>query len=166
MARATQPQTELRPTARRPALAGLATIIGTYALSFLVITNLWTSHHYLVLTVASPDRSTIWPNNLLLFCVTLIPMATRFLGRHPLSDRAAAAYGLIGLCCTAAFMLLRRHAAHVTHNRLHRIIHHRVLRRAWACFIAVSAILFLPIVGIGTSPDRVDEHSGAAVSCP
>jgi uncharacterized membrane protein len=166
----------------------LATVLGTYALSFLVITNLWTSHHYLIFTVKNPSRSTIWLNNLLLFFVTLFPIATRFLGRHPLSSRAAAAYGLVGVFCTAAFMLLRAHAARLTRNQLHQIIHRRVLRRAWVflaiygasvglafvnpwlawtCFIVVSAMLFLPIIGVG-DPQGLSpgEHRGAEHSCP
>jgi uncharacterized membrane protein len=171
-----------------PALASLATISGTYALSFLVITNLWISHHYLVFTLTNPDRSTIWLNNLLLFFVTLVPVATRFLGRHPLSGHATAAYGLVGVCSTAAFMLLRAHAARVTRNQLHRIIHRRVFRRAWiflgiyaasipiafvspwlawTCFILVSGMLFLPIIGIGVSRAYGSvEHGAVEHSCP
>ena len=68
----------------------------TYALSFFVIANLWVSHHYLIFTLSRPTRTTIWFNNLLLFCVSTIPLVTRFLGLHPMSSEAAAAYGLIG----------------------------------------------------------------------
>jgi len=106
----------------RAALAGLAAVLVTYALSFFVVVNLWTSHHYLLFTVPSPARSTIWYNNLLLFCVSLIPVVTRFLGMHPDSARAAAAYGFVGVACTGAFMLLRSHAARISHNPPHRTV--------------------------------------------
>ena len=52
----------------------------TYALSFFVIANLWVSHHYLIFTLSRPTRTTIWFNNLLLFCVSTLPLVTRFLG--------------------------------------------------------------------------------------
>jgi uncharacterized membrane protein len=170
------------------ALAHLGSVVGTYALSFLVVANLWTSHHYLIFTVRNPARSTIWFNNLLLFCVTLVPLATRFLGRHPTSPRAAATYGLIAAACTFSFVLLRSHAARITHNEVHRGIHRRALRRAyvflaiylasiplafispwlaWACFIIVPPMLFLPIIRARGAPKPVpEEHRGLEHSCP
>lgn len=42
------------------ALEEFAAVLLTYGLSFFVIVNLWTSHHYLLFTVHSPTRSTIW----------------------------------------------------------------------------------------------------------
>lgn len=139
----------------------------TYALSFFVIANLWVSHHYLIFTLSRPTRTTIWFNNLLLFCISTIPLVTRFLGMHPLSPKAAAAYGLVGAASTAAFMLLRSHASRRTHNEAHRDIHHRILRKsalfltiylvsipmafvnvwlAWICFVCVPPMLVVPII--------------------
>ena len=168
------------------AIAQFGALVGTYALSFLVIVNLWTSHHYLLFTLRKPARSSLWFNNLLLFAVSLLPLATRFLGMHPASPRAAAAYGLVAAACTAAFMLLRSHAARMTRNELHRSIHGRVLRRssiilaiyltsiplafvspwlAWACFVIVPPMLFLPVIRApvaaksASAEDRALEHS-------
>lgn len=165
-----------------------ASYLGTYTLSFLVIANLWTSHHYLLFTVHKPARTTLWLNSLLLFCVTLVPIATRFLGMHPTSPRAAAAYGLVAAACTASFMLLRSHAARTTHNDLHRGIHRRVLRRAWvflaiymasiplafvspwlawACFVIVPPMLFLPVIGLPAAARGAPvEHRALERSCP
>jgi uncharacterized membrane protein len=170
------------------ALMHFGSYLGTYALSFLVIANLWTSHHYLIFTLGRPARTTLWLNSLLLFCVTLVPIATRFLGQHPLSPRAEAAYGLVAAACTAAFMLLRSHAARTTHDELHRGIHYRVLRRtwlflsiylasiplafvspwlAWACFVIVPPMLFLPVIGLPASARGAPaEHRALERSCP
>ena len=171
-----------------PALEEFAAVLATYALSFFVIVNLWTSHHYLLFTVHSPSRSTIWYNNLLLFFVSLIPVVTRFLGMHPASSRATAAYGALGLACTGAFMLLRSHAARRSHNLLHRDIHLRVLKRtwlflgiyavsiplafvrpwlAWVCFVIVPPMLFLPIIqGQRRPTDAGAEQHSLERSCP
>jgi uncharacterized membrane protein len=165
-----------------------ATYIGTYALSFLVIVNLWTSHHYLLFTIRRPARSALWFNSLLLFCVSLLPISTRFLGMHPTSPRAEAAYGLVAVMCTGSFMLLREHAARTTHNEVHRGIHRRVLRRtwgflaiyaasiplafvspwlAWACFVIVPPMLFLPIIRAEAEPMAGTEgNRGLERSCP
>ena len=169
------------------ALKHFATYLGTYALSFLVIVNLWTSHHYLLFTVRNPARTTLWYNSLLLFTVSLVPIATRFLGMHPMSSRAAAGYGLVAAACTAAFMLLRSHAARTTQNEVHRGIHRRVIRRtwvfltiylasiplafvnlwlAWLCFVIVPPMLFLPVIRIPVNDAHaLGEHS-LERSCP
>lgn len=165
-----------------------AAVLFTYALSFLVIANLWVSHHYLIFTLNRPTRTSIWYNNLLLFTVTLVPLTTRFLGMAPTSPRAAASYGAVAVACTGAFMLLRSHAARRSHNELHRSIHHRILRRtwlfisiyaasiplafvstwlAWACFIVVPPMLFLPVIRADMMPESEDDdHRGLERSCP
>jgi uncharacterized membrane protein len=152
------------PAAFRP----LAALLIAYALSFFVVTNLWTSHQYLVFTVTKPTRTTVWLNNLLLFCVTIVPITTRFLGLHPNSSMAAAAYGLGGMAITISYMLLRAHAIRIVESDDHRAIHLRVFRlswlflalyalsialaflspwAAWACFIAVPVmVFFLPLM--------------------
>ncbi|GAA4740875.1 TMEM175 family protein [Sphingomonas daechungensis] len=161
----------------------------TYALSFFVIANLWVSHHYLIFTLSRPTRTTIWFNNLLLFCISSIPLATRFLGTHPLSSVAAAVYGSVGAASTAAFMLLRSHASRRSHNAAHRDIHHRILRKsaaflaiylasiplafvnvwlAWICFVSVPPMLVVPIIRaqIVTKGSPEDEHHDVEHSCP
>ena len=169
-------------------LRAFAGAVIAYSLSFLVIANLWVSHHYLIFTLAMPSRTTIWFNNLLLFAITLVPVATRFLGMFPTSPKAAASYGAIALLCTAAFMLLRSHAARHTRNELHRSIHRRILSRtwliigiyaasiplafvnswlAWACFVAVPPMLFLPIIRAEKAPGEMKmDDQGAERSCP
>jgi uncharacterized membrane protein len=169
------------------ALREFAGALIAYGLSFLVIANLWVSHHYLVFTLSMPARSTIWLNNLLLFTITLIPVATRFIGMFPDSPRAAAAYGTVAFVCTAAFMLLRSHAARNSHNELHRGIHRRILRKtwlflaiyaasiplaflspwlAWACFISVPPMLFLPVIRIQPVDRYMMENGTLERSCP
>jgi uncharacterized membrane protein len=149
------------------AFAAFATLLATYALSFLVIMILWASHHYLIFTIPKPNRATIWLNALLLFCVSLIPIAAQFLGMHPTSPRALAAYGFVLMLCTTSFSLMRIHAINVCPNELHQAIHRRVLRKtwiaiaiyclsmflafwdirlAWACFMVTPALFFLPVV--------------------
>ena len=171
----------------RGALLELGSYLGTYALSFLVIANLWTSHHYLLFTVPRPARSTLWYNNLLLFCVSMIPIATRFLGMHPGSARAAAAFGLVGVACTASFMLLRSHASRTTHNELHRGIHRRVIRRtvlflsiylaslprafvniwrAGLCFVIGPPRFFFPVIRIPVNEAHAPNDRALEHSCP
>jgi uncharacterized membrane protein len=117
-------------------------------LSFVVVGILWANHHYLVFTLPTSDRATIWLNNHVLFWVTMVPVVARFFGQHPTSPRATAAYAYVIMMCTFALTLLRRHAARVTENEVHRALHHRVFRRAWvamALYAAAIPIAFLNI---------------------
>jgi uncharacterized membrane protein len=175
--------------ANDPAAMGeLATELLAYGLSFLVIANLWISHHYLILTLGKPTKSTIWFNSLLLFFVSLIPLSTRFLGMYPNSSRAAAAYGLVAAACTASFMLLRGHASRRTHNDGYREIHRRVLRRtwvflaiyaasvplafvspwlAWVCFVTIlPPMLLLPVIRAPAHGEESPESRALEHSCP
>lgn len=150
----------------RVVLMEFGALLATYALSFLVIAIFWSNHHYLIFTLPKADRATIWLNNNALFWVTLIPIVARFFGLHPTSPRAVAAYAFVIMMSTISFSLLRRHAAHMSHNDFHRSLHRRVFRRiwpaiavyaaamplafveirlAWACLLVLPAMFFLPV---------------------
>jgi len=127
------------------------TLLGIYVLSFVVVGILWANHHYLVFTLPSTDRATVWLNNHVLFWVTMVPIVARFFGQHPTSPRATAAYAFVVMMCTGALTLLRRHAARVSDNRFHRALHHRVFRRAWMAMSLYAAAIPLAFVDIRIS---------------
>lgn len=148
-------------------LKSFAGSILTYALSYLVVFTLWVSHHYLLLTVRQPDRNLVWLNGLMLFFVSLIPMAARFFGSSVLSPNAAAIYGFVLLLATASFGFLRVHAIKLAEEDLQRSIHRQVLRKiwitvavyaasmplsfidvrlSWICFLITPVMFFVPVV--------------------
>ena len=127
------------------------TLLAIYVLSFVVVGILWANHHYLVFTLPSTDRATVWLNNHVLFWVTMVPIVARFFGQHPTSPRATAAYAFVVMMCTGALTLLRRHAARVSDNRFHRALHHRVFRRAWMAMSLYAAAIPLAFVDIRIS---------------
>lgn len=130
------------------ALMQFAGLLATYALSFVVIAILWGNHHYLIYTLPKADRTTIWLNNHVLFWVTMIPIVARFLGSHPASPRAAAAWGFVIMMCTIALSLLRLHASRVSDNQLHKELHGRVFRRSAPAIILYAASIPLAFVSI------------------
>jgi uncharacterized membrane protein len=132
----------------RAALEDFAALLITYSLSFVVVGILWGSHHYLLFTLPTADRTTLWLNNLVLFWVTLIPIVARFFGLHPTSARAAAAYAFVIMMNTTAFSILRAHASRVSHNELHRAIHDRVFRRTWIAIALYAAAIPLAFAEI------------------
>src|SRR6185369_12962899 len=60
------------------ALQQFATLLGIYALTFVVVGILWANHHYLIFTLPTTDRASVWLNNHVLFWVTMVPIVARF----------------------------------------------------------------------------------------
>jgi len=92
-------------------LHGVLRILGPkimiYALSFVVILRIWVNHHRLMETARHTTTVLFWLNGLLLFWLSLIPLATALVGSDPARPLAAAAYGLVMALTSAAFSLLR-----------------------------------------------------------
>lgn len=127
------------------------TLLAIYALSFVVVGILWANHHYLVLTLPTTDRQTLWLNNHVLFWVTMVPVVARFFGLHPTSPRATAAYSFVVMMCTCALSLLRRHAARLSADRFHRALHRRVFRKVWIAIAAYAAAIPLAFLNVRLS---------------
>src|SRR4029450_503992 len=51
-----------------------------YVLSFVLVATYWVNHHHLMQVVQRIDGRTLWANMLLLFCLSLTPVATAWLG--------------------------------------------------------------------------------------
>src|SRR5262249_24860269 len=68
-------------------LAPMGPKVAIYALSFVIGGALWINHHQLLAVVRRPTLQLMWMNLLLLFFLSLIPLATGFLGEHPQSAR-------------------------------------------------------------------------------
>jgi uncharacterized membrane protein len=89
------------------ALAALAPVFLSYALSFLVVAIMWVNHHHLVHALRAVDAPLLWWNNALLFAMSLIPFSTAFLGENSRSPLAVAVYGGNLALAGFGFFLLR-----------------------------------------------------------
>jgi uncharacterized membrane protein len=88
-------------------LAPLAPKLAIYALSFAIVGTLWVNHHQLLAVVVRATPQLMWMNLLLLFFMSLVPLATGFLGEHTQSARALSFYALVMTLSSAVFTLLR-----------------------------------------------------------
>ena len=112
-------------------LSPLAPKIAVYALSFLIVGAMWINHHQLLAVVKRPTPLLMWLNLLLLFLLSLIPLATGFLGEHPLLARAIMFYAVNMALCSAAFGLLRYSIGWMPdHDRDHVQLRHTTLLRS------------------------------------
>jgi uncharacterized membrane protein len=119
-------------------LAPLAPKLAIYALSFGIVGTMWINHHQLLAVVRRVTPQLMWMNLLLLFFMSLIPLATGFLGEHPQLARAISFYALIMTMSSGVFGLLRyRVGGMPDHDR-----GHIQLRRATLMRSITSTVLY------------------------
>lgn len=90
------------------ALAGVAPHFMAYVLSFIYLAIYWNNHHHMMHTVTRVDGLILWANANLLFWLSLIPVATAWLGENLLAPVPTAAYGGVLLMPAIAYYLLEQ----------------------------------------------------------
>jgi len=77
-----------------------------YVLSFVMLAIYWNNHHHLMHVVERIDGRVLWANMGLLFCLSLTPVATAWLGPHWRASGPVLAYGLVLLAAAIAYFIL------------------------------------------------------------
>ena len=80
----------------------------SYVLSFVYIAIYWNNHHHLMQSVDRVTGGILWANMALLFCLSLFPFATSWMGENVGDPAPAAAYGVVLFSAGAAYTLLVR----------------------------------------------------------
>jgi uncharacterized membrane protein len=94
------------------AIAAIAPSFLSYALSFIYVGIYWNNHHHLLHTVTRVDGLILWANLDLLFWLSLIPVATAWMGQNPSAPLPTAVYGVTLLMPAVAYVLLQRAIIH------------------------------------------------------
>jgi len=89
------------------ALAAIAPSFLTYVLSFVYVAIYWNNHHHLLHTVVRVDGLILWANCYLLFWLSVIPVATAWMGQNLLAPVPTAVYGGALLMPAIAYSLLQ-----------------------------------------------------------
>ena len=93
-----------------PALSALlddAPAFIAYVLSFIFVAIYWNNHHHLFQVADHATGAILWANNALLFCLSLVPFATDWMGENHLSAVPVALYGVVLLACGVAYYVLQ-----------------------------------------------------------
>jgi uncharacterized membrane protein len=90
------------------ALAHEWPIFISYVISFFYVAVYWINHHHLFHRVKRVDLPILWTNNLVLFCMSLIPFFTEWMESTRLSPFPTAVYAAVMLLNGAAFSVLNR----------------------------------------------------------
>jgi uncharacterized membrane protein len=138
-----------------------------YLLTFVFVAIYWVNHHHLFQVVHRIDGRVLWANIGLLFCLSLTPFATDWLGETGVKNGPAAAYALALIGCAVAYTLLTLAllALHEQESQLHRAIgDDRKGRVSLAMYILafilawvvpwISVGIFVAVALIWVIPDR------------
>jgi uncharacterized membrane protein len=77
-----------------------------YVLSFVYLGIYWNNHHHLFHLVEHVTGGMLWANLHLLFWLSLVPVATNWMGEHPGEALPTALYGVMLLGSAIAFTVL------------------------------------------------------------
>ncbi len=90
-------------------LAGLQVVWPTlflYLLSFVQIGIYWVNHHYLIDEAEAVSHGVLWANLVFLFCLSLFPFATDWIGSKGLSPFSTALYAAVSILPGASYTAL------------------------------------------------------------
>ncbi len=79
-----------------------------YVLSFTMIGIYWNNHHHLLRATQRISGAVMWSNLHLLFWLSLVPVATKWVGQAHEASMPAAVYGVVALGAGAAYGILVR----------------------------------------------------------
>jgi uncharacterized membrane protein len=79
-----------------------------YVLSFTFVGIYWNNHHHLLRATARISSGVMWANLHLLFWLSLIPVATKWVGQQHTASMPAAAYGVVAIGDAVAYTILVR----------------------------------------------------------
>src|SRR5207253_3508233 len=76
------------------ALRPLVPTLLAYVLSFVYLGIYWSNHHHLLHAARHVSGDVLWANLHLLFWLSIVPFATRWVGEHP-ESLPTALYGVV-----------------------------------------------------------------------
>jgi len=90
------------------ALRPLIPVFLSYILSFIYLGIYWNNHHHLLQAVRHVNGSVLWANLNLLFCLSLVPFVTGWMGENHFATLPVALYGIVLLSSAIAYYILAR----------------------------------------------------------
>jgi len=106
------------------ALKPLLPVFLCYVLSYVYVGIYWNNHHHLLHASERVTGGILWANLVLLFCLSLAPFTTAWMGENHYAPLPVAVYGIMLLFAGIAYFILTRRliAYHGTDSVLARSI--------------------------------------------
>jgi uncharacterized membrane protein len=77
-----------------------------YLLTFVQIGIYWVNHHYLIDEAESISHGLLWANLIFLFCLSLFPFATQWIGARGLTHFTTALYAVVSILPGVSYNVL------------------------------------------------------------
>ena len=84
----------------------------SYILSFMIVGNYWNNHHHTMQAVKSVNSNILWSNLLLLFCLSLLPFSTGWIGEHHFAREPMLLYGINLLLAAISYYIWTKTLIH------------------------------------------------------
>lgn len=75
----------------------------SYVLSFLYVGLYWNNHHHMLHYLHKVNGGILWSNLFFLFCLSLIPFGTAWMGEHHFVERTTLFYGILLIMVAIAY---------------------------------------------------------------
>ena len=118
-------------------------VLLSYVISFFFVGVYWGNHHHLLHTLERVDGKILWLNLHLLFWMSLIPWATRWLGETYPAATPTMAYGALMLITGVAYSLLQRAIAAQQTDEARRAAHRHQAKKGVLSIILYSTAMAL-----------------------
>ncbi|MEY4730199.1 MAG: hypothetical protein RL020_1357 [Pseudomonadota bacterium] len=123
------------------ALLKLWPVFVSYALSFLIVAIYWVNHHHLLHMLKRVNAKVLWLNNLLLFCMSLMPFVTGYMGENHFTPLSVSIYSGVAFAAALSFLFLRRAIEHSHGNIAQDLREHTHRKNMISLSIYLAAII-------------------------
>ncbi len=90
------------------ALRPIVSVLLSYVLSFVYVGIYWNNHHHMLTATQKVNGRILWANLHLLFWLSLVPFATRWMGENHFATVPVAVYGVVLIMAALAYTFLAR----------------------------------------------------------
>jgi uncharacterized membrane protein len=90
------------------ALTSVAPVFLCYVLSYIYVGIYWNNHHHLLHASERVTGGVLWANLVLLFCLSLAPFTTAWMGENHFAPLPVAVYGMMLLFAGIAYFILTK----------------------------------------------------------
>jgi len=90
------------------ALKSVVPVFLCYVLSYLYVGLYWSNHHHLLHASERVTGGILWANLVLLFCLSLAPFTTAWMGENNFAPLPVAVYGIMLLFAAIAYFVLTK----------------------------------------------------------
>ncbi len=121
----------------------------SYALSFVFVGIYWGNHHHLFHTFQNINAGIIWANLNLLFWLSMVPVATGWMGKNHFARNSVILYSGLLFLCGLAFTILQICIQRVNRNNT-KLMHafEQVMRKG--IFSEICYLLAIPLAYYST----------------